>query len=565
MFGASTATTRTTATSDPNINGLLSTSRWATTSQGNTWVSYSFTDSSTDYESNYSDSAIYTGFQSFNSTQRSATRTWANAYNNVSNLYLYELTGTSDRDATIRIAVSSKPNTAYGNYPSNFVEGGDVFVGTTYDYTNPTIGSYAYYGLGHELGHTLGLKHGNETDGVSNIALNSDRDSMEFSIMTYRSYIGASGNTVTNAEGSYAQSLMMYDIRAIQHLYGADFTYNASNTTYTFSTTTGEMFVNGIGQGTPLTNTIFRTIWDGNGIDTYDFSNYTTNLYVDLSPGGWSDLDTSTNYQAANLGNGNYARGQVFNALEYNNDTRSLIENASGGSGHDIIVGNSANNFLSGNDGYDYLYGGYGDDILYGGTGADTTIGDIGNDIYFVDNVNDVVTETANSSTQIDRVYSSVDYTLPLNVEELVMIDTVAMYGIGNNLNNLIWGNSNVNVLYGMDGNDFLYGAFGNDHLVGGSGADGFYFANRSEGVDTIYDFTAGVDKIYISAAGFGGGLVAGATINTSQFFTLTTNSGTSGSRLFFDADGYYGAGAAIEVANVLYNSDLTVNDVIII
>ena len=36
------------------------------------------------------------------------------------------------------------------------------------------------------------------------------------------------------------------------------------------------------------------------------------------------------------------ARGNVFNALQFQGDTRSLIENAVGGSGNDHLVGNSA-------------------------------------------------------------------------------------------------------------------------------------------------------------------------------------------------------------------------------
>ena len=46
--------------------------------------------------------------------------------------------------------------------------------------------------------------------------------------------------------------------------------------------------------------------------------------------------------QLAYLGggpNGGYARANVFNALQYNGDTRSLIESAYGGAGNDDIVG----------------------------------------------------------------------------------------------------------------------------------------------------------------------------------------------------------------------------------
>ncbi len=84
------------------------------------------------------------------------------------------------------------------------------------------------------------------------------------------------------------------------------------------------MFINGVGQGAPGGNRIFMTIWDGNGTDTYDFSNYTTSVTVDLTPGGFS---ITSETQRASLGAGNKAPGNIFNALQFNGDARSLIEN----------------------------------------------------------------------------------------------------------------------------------------------------------------------------------------------------------------------------------------------
>ncbi len=369
MFGAATTATTTTPTGNRNIDGLTIGTKWT-----NTPVSYSFTDNfNNDYEPGYqnslSQSSYSNNFQPFNPTQKAAEKSWIDAYSNVSNLDFVELTGDNDRDATIRIAMSNGAKTGEAYSPGNNVEAGDIFFNPT-DYNNPVIGSLAYRSFGHELGHAIGLKHGQELGGVGNTDLSPDRNSMEFSVMTYKSYVGGE-NAYTSDVGSYSQSLMMYDISAVQQLYGADFGYNSTNTNYTFSPTTGEMFVNGVGQGTPLTNTIFRTIWDGNGVDTYDFSNYNTNLDINLSPGNWSDLDVNSNFQAANLGKGNYARGEVFNALQYNNDPRSLIENANGGSGNDLLIGNIADNVLVGNNGNDYLYGAGGNDILTGGSGED--------------------------------------------------------------------------------------------------------------------------------------------------------------------------------------------------
>ena len=47
----------------------------------------------------------------------------------------------------------------------------------------------------------------------------------------------------------------------------------------------------------------------------------------------------------------------MANAYLYNNDPRSLIENALGGSGNDTLIGNQAANYLSGGPGNDVLAG----------------------------------------------------------------------------------------------------------------------------------------------------------------------------------------------------------------
>jgi serralysin len=340
----------------------------------------------------------------------------------------------------------------------------------------------------------MGLKHGHETGGVSNVAMNSDRDSMEFSIMTYRSYVGHDLNALpflTNETWGFAQSLMMYDIRAIQQMYGPWFGYNSSNTTYTFSTTTGEMFVDGIGQGTPGDNRIFRTIWDGDGIDTYDFSNYTTNLGINLTPGGWSDLDVGGNFQRAMLNAGyggvvSYARAHVFNALQYNGDVRSLIENANGGAGNDSIIGNIANNTI---------YGGNGNDTIDGGDGNDTINGGDGNDLIYLGEGNDF----------LDSVYLGND----------------TLYG--GNGDDFIYGYISDETYNGEAGNDTLLGWSGNDIINGGAGADSL---DGGSGTDTLsYDTSSVAVTVNLTTNIVSGGDATGDIIVANTFENLTGSS----------------------------------------
>ena len=364
-----------------NIDALISGTRWSGA------ISYSFPDARGDYQITYAEAD--NGFGSVSLNQQQAARYILEGSSSavggprITLTALEQFTNAFVSDAgfgsaDIRIAKSSNANpTAYAYYPSSSYYGGDVWFGTSYDYSNPRVGNYQFATMMHELGHALGLKHGHQLGGVSNVALTADRDSLEFSVMTYRSYVGHSGRGYTNETFGYPQTFMMYDIAALQQLYGANFDINSDNTLYQWSPTTGETFVNGVAQGAPgggsggSANRIFLTIWDGGGTDTYDFLNFSTNLIVDLRPGGWSSLSET---QTANLGNGNYARANVFNALQHYGDQRSLIENAVGGSGADSITGNDVSNRLRGSAGNDLLCGLAGNDLLDGGDGIDTAV-----------------------------------------------------------------------------------------------------------------------------------------------------------------------------------------------
>ena len=134
---------------------------------------------------------------------------------------------------------------------------------------------------------------------------------------------------------------MMLDIAALQQIYGADFTINAGDTVYRWTPGSGHTLVDGAVGIDPGGNRIFATIWDGGGSDRYDLSAYAS---ASTSTCGRARHSVFAASQLADLGggpNGGHARGNIFNALQYQGDARSLIENATGGAGDDRLTGNA--------------------------------------------------------------------------------------------------------------------------------------------------------------------------------------------------------------------------------
>ena len=358
------------ATGGHDIDGLLSGLKWSGT------LTYTFPDSAAGYEASYGNGEpTATGFARVSVAQQTAVHAIMGQVAGYTNL---EIKFVASGPADIRIAQSSEANpTAYAYYPGS-EEGGDVWFGTQYDYRSPKLGDYYYLTHIHELGHALGLKHSHVGGGVANVAVPAEHDALEYTVMSYRTYVGGPTTGYTAETYGYPTTFMMNDIRALQEMYGADFTTQSGNTVYTWNASTGEFSINGAGQGRPgganapaSANVVFMTVWDGGGVDTYDLSNYATGVTIDLNPGGYS---ITSSVQVAYLGNGHYAHGNVYNAYLYEGDTRSLIENAVGGSGADTIIGNAGNNRLDGRAGADRLAGGSGDDVFVfrAGFGTDT-------------------------------------------------------------------------------------------------------------------------------------------------------------------------------------------------
>jgi len=143
------------------------------------------------------------------------------------------------------------------------------------------------------------------------------------------------------------------------------------------------------------------------------------------------------------------------------------------------IDGTPGNDFLVGGSGNDTINGRAGFDTIDGGGGADSMIGGLEDDIFIVDNVGDIVLENDGGGS-FDEIRSSVTYTLPAWVNNLVLTGTANIGGGGNELDNVITGNSGFNNLGGGAGNDLITGGDGEDSIFGGDGDDTL-FGNEDE------------------------------------------------------------------------------------
>ena len=216
------------------------------------------------------------------------------------------------------------------------------------------------------------------------------------------------------------------------------------------------------------------------------------------------------------IGNDTYvvdeAGDVVTEAAVAGTDTvQSEISYTLGANLENLTLTGSADLNGTGNAGANVIVGNAGANVIDGGAGIDSMGGGAGDDTYIVDNTSDAIVEAAGNGTDI--AFSSANYVLSANVENLVLTGNAALNGTGNAQDNTITGNDANNVLSGMAGDDVIVAGAGNDTLDGGVGAD---LLEGGAGNDTYVVDNAG-DAVVENA---GGGT---DTVQSSIGYTLTS------------------------------------------
>ena len=396
-------------------------------------------------------------------------------------------------------------------------EDGDIWLNNlNTEVANPTFFDEGWDTFIHELGHAVGLDH--PFDGTT---LPAALDNSQYTIMSYDPHPDQDG--IADPAQQFPATPMLYDIQALQAMYGANMNTRAGDTTYFASGSTPGFEIADGGQ-------LIATVWDAGGEDTFDASDQSLSVTLDLRPGHFSTVGSIDDNIGIALG----VAGTTAQSAD--------IENAIGGSAGDLIIGNELDNELTGNAGGDLFDAMGGDDRVFDGLGNDDV--DLGDDDDYVRVGGGMDTFDGGAGRDYISYYDStggVTLDLAANTASGSWADndTVMNFeGVSGSStgDDVIRGTDGANEIRTYGGNDVVYDRMGTDIVELGSGDD---YVRVGGGVDL---FDGGSGKDYISYYDSTGGVTLDLDANTAAgswaandlvlSFESVSGSGTGGDEI---------------------------------
>ena len=509
-------------------------------------------------------------------------------YTPISGIY-YEITNNLG-EATFRLMTTAIPPGTPGAYGAYFYPQDPVVYGTQQgigvfnvnsggwdkpgvssqdipgDQVSLDQGGFSFAVILHEFGHAHGIAHPHDTGGGSEVMLGVTGSTGSFGIYnlnqgvhTVMSYNdawqlhpdGPSSFTIAGIDNGWSGTLSPFDIAVLQARYGIH-AHNEGDSTYALTDNVEDAY--------------YQTIWDSGGTDTISYAG-NLNAQIDLtaatldySPTGGGVVSFIYNDLATAPASAEIKGGYLIaNGV--------VIENATGGNGNDVLVGNDADNVLDGGNGSDTAVysladsavtidlvagtatGGGGNDTLIsienavGSKFNDTLIGDDADNTFDGGDGDDVMSggngidtasyKTVSGGVTVDLRIAAAQNTGGGGTDTLSGFENLT----GSNFADNLTGTDGANVINGGGGNDVLSGLLGTDTVsyidagagvtvslaagtaTGGAGSDtlssfenvvGSNFGDsiQGDGGDNILDGAFGVDRVSYAAA------IAGVTIN---------------------------------------------------
>ena len=246
-----------------------------------------------------------------------------------------------------------------------------------------------------------------------------------------------------------------------------------------------ENLTSGIGNDSLIGNTLANRLDGGSGNDSLSGGDGSDSLIDGLgndtiNGGAGTDFVIFNGAIAATV-NLSITTAQVTG---YGTDLIIGVENLTGGSGNDSLIGDALSNVLAGGSGNDALFGGDGADSLLGDAGSDTLDGGTGNDTINGGSGTDTLAYVGTIAATVNLGLTTAQATgygtdLIIGVENLTGgsgNDSLT----GNAFSNVLTGGVGHDVIFGGDGSDSLQGDFGFDTLDGGAGSDTVIFTGTT-------------------------------------------------------------------------------------